>query len=117
MCARDTSPQRLDRFIEQFRGDFRRREQADWAAVYLPGLLRPGGRTTIANLARTVTLPTGLRVEDVAQALQHFINQSPWDEQKLWRRYQGWLAERLDSFDGVLVLEEFAFPKQGRHSV
>jgi SRSO17 transposase len=117
MCARDTSPQRLDRFTERFRGDFRRREQADWAAVYLQGLLRPGGRKTIENLARMVTLPAGLRVEDVAQAIQHFINQSPWDEQKLWRRYQRWLTERLSPFDGALVLEEFAFPKQGRHSV
>jgi SRSO17 transposase len=117
MHERDTSPQRLDRFLEPFRDAFRRREQADWAAVYLQGLLRPNGRKTIENLARTIALPDDLRVEDVAQALQHFINQSPWDERKLWRRQQSWLAERLDRFGGVLVLEEFAFPKQGRHSV
>jgi len=117
MGERDTSlPQRLEQFTRWFRCDFQRREQADWATVYLQGLLRPGGRKTIESLARTVTLPDGLRVEDVAQALQHFINQSPWDEQKLCQRYQRWLAERLDP-SGVFVLEEFAFLKQGRYSV
>jgi SRSO17 transposase len=110
-------PHKLEQFTSRFRGDFRRRDQAVWAAVYLQGLLRPGGRKTIESLSRTVTLPAGLRVEDIAQALQHFINQSPWDEQKLWRRYRRWLAERLDPAGGLFVLEEFAFRKQGRHSV
>jgi SRSO17 transposase len=118
MVERDASlPERLEHFFREFRQDFRRREQADWAAVYLQGLLHPSGRKTIESLARTVTLPADLRVEDVAQALQHFINQSPWDEQRLWRHYQRWLTQRLDPPGGVLVLEEFAFIKQGRHSV
>lgn len=118
MFAFDASlRQRLEQFTRGFRDDFRRREQAEWAAVYLQGLLQSGGRKTIENLARTVTLPDGPRVDDVSQALQHFINQSPWDEQKLRRRYQRWLAERLDLSGGVFVLEEFAFVKQGRHSV
>lgn len=118
MLECDTSlPHRLEQFTSRFRDEFRRRDQAAWASVYLQGLLRRGGRKTIESLARTVTLPADLRVDDVAQALQHFINQSPWDEQKLWQRYRRWLAERLDPSDGLFVLEEFAFRKQGRHSV
>jgi SRSO17 transposase len=108
---------RLEQFIHQFRADFRRREQAEWAAVYLQGLLRMGGRKTIENLARRVTLPDRLQVEDVSQALQHFINQSPWDEQKIYRRYHGWLAERFGEPGGLFVLDELVFVKQGRHSV
>jgi SRSO17 transposase len=118
MTERDVSlPQRLEAFLRSFRSDFRRREQADWAAVYVQGLLHPGGRKTIESLARTVTLPAGLRVEDVTQALLQFINQSPWDEQKLWRRYHRRLAEGLEPASGLFVLDEFAFHKQGRHSV
>jgi SRSO17 transposase len=83
----------------------------------LQGLLQTEGRKTIENLARAVSLPDSLRVEDVAQALQHFINQSPWDDQRISRRYQGWLAERLNAMPGVLVVDEFVFVKQGRHSV
>ncbi len=109
--------QRLEQFTRDFRTDFRRREQAEWAAVYLQGLLQTAGRKTIENLARTVALPDNLRVEDVAQALQHFINQSPWDEQKIYRRYHRLLGEGLEPADGIFVVDEFAFVKQGRHSV
>lgn len=108
--------QQMEQLIHLFRACFRRREQAEWAAVYLLGLQRPGGRKTIENLARNVTLPEGLRVDDVAQALQHFINQSPWDAKKLQQHYYGLLREQLGP-DGLLVLDELAFVKQGRHSV
>ena len=110
-------PQQVGYFLQPFRDAFHRREQAEWAAVYLQGLLQPGGRKSIENLARTLTLPDSQRVEDVAQALQHFINQSPWDEQKIYRRYHRLLAERRASVGGVFVFDEFAFIKQGRHSV
>src|SRR5262249_213327 len=118
MIERDTTRvQRLELFTRRFRADFRRREQAEWAAVYLQGLLQTEGRKTIENLARFITLPDHLQVEDVAQALQHFINQSPWDEQKIYQRYHRLLTERLGSINGTFVLEELAFVKQGRHSV
>lgn len=118
MFERDgTLIQRLEQWTQAFRADFRRREQAAWAAVYLQGLLRTGGRKTVENLARTVSLPPTLRADDVAQALQHFISQSPWDERKICARYQHWLAKRLASVCGVFVLDELSFVKQGRHSV
>src|SRR5918912_3480482 len=117
MCEPDAPlPERLEAFVGWFRDDFRRQDQARWAAVYLQGLLRPGGRKNVEGLARAVTLPPGLEVEDVTQALQHFVNQSPWDEDRLRHRYQSLLARRL-SADGLLVVTEMAFAKQGRHSV
>src|SRR5579871_4172935 len=118
MIEHDPSlPGRLEQFLHRFRDAFRRREQLRWAAVYMQGLLQKGGRKTIEHLARAVPRPPRQCSEDVAQALQHFINQSPWEEEKLWRDYQRWRAGELDSTDGLFVLDEFAFPKQGRHSV
>ncbi|HTU20493.1 MAG TPA: transposase [Gemmataceae bacterium] len=117
MLERNTAlKQRLEQLTHLFRACFRRREQAEWAAVYLQGLLQPGTRKTIANLCRSVTPPHGMQVDDVVQALQHFLNQSPWDEQKLQRHYYALLNERLGP-GGLLVLDELAFVKQGRHSV
>ena len=109
--------QGLDDYVALFHDAFRRREQARWAAVYLRGLLQPGGRKTIGGIARLVAPLPDIRVEDAAQALQHFVNQSPWDEAKAWRRYRNLMAERLAGPDGVFVLDELAFVKQGRHSV
>jgi SRSO17 transposase len=116
MCNGAVTPETLEDYLGLFRGEFRRRDQAQWAAVYLQGLLRPGGRKNVESLARSVTLPDGLLVEDVAQALQHFINQSPWDEGRLWRRYQALRAQEAPG-DGLFVFEEMGFVKQGRHSV
>ena len=62
-------------------------------------------------------LPPDLEVEDTAQALQNFVNQSPWDEAGVWRLYRRLMAERLAEPDGVFVLDDPAFVKQGRHSV
>jgi SRSO17 transposase len=110
----------LDDYLGLFRDVFRRRDQARWAAVYLQGLLCATGRKSIENLAGSVVLPPDLGVTDVSQALQNFINQSPWDEQQLWRRYRSLVTERLTPAarrDGVLVIQDVAFPKQGRHSV
>jgi SRSO17 transposase len=116
MPSRDAAwLQRLDEFMERFRADFRRREQWRWAGVYVQGLLQPGARKTIGCLARRVALPAELSVEDATQALQHFVNQSPWDEGRVWRRCRALLAERLGG--GTVVLDELAFVKQGRHSV
>jgi SRSO17 transposase len=110
--------QRLDDFAERFREDFRRRDQARWAAVYLQGLLLPPGeRKTIGTMARRVVLPPDLVVEDVAQALQNFVNQSPWDERLIARRCRARLAEAFADPEGAFVVDELAVPKQGRHSV
>jgi SRSO17 transposase len=110
--------QRLDDFAEHFREDFRRRDQARWAAVYLQGLLlAPGERKTIGPMARRVVLPPDLVVEDVAQALQNFVNQSPWDERLAGRRCRSRLAETFADPGGAFVVDELAVPKQGRHSV
>ncbi len=108
-------PARLEDYAALFRPDFRRRDQARWAAVYLRGLLRPGPRKTIETIARAAG-PPRRPVEDPTQALQNFINQSPWDEQKLLRRYRAMVARRAGSA-GVVVVSDVAFPKQGRQSV
>jgi SRSO17 transposase len=103
----------LDAYVGLFRGEFRRSDQARWAGVYLQGLLLAGGRKNVETLAGTVVLPPGLAADDVAQALQNFVNRSPWDEQRLARRYRALLA----GAPGRFHVEDLTFPKQGRHSV
>jgi SRSO17 transposase len=113
MTQPDPSPARLAACLENYRDGFRRRDQARWAAVYVRGLLCASGRKNVENLARATA--DGQGVEDVAQALGHFVNHSPWDETLLWRRH----AERTAALGGeaVFVLEELALLQQGRHSV
>jgi SRSO17 transposase len=109
--------ERLDDYVDLFREDFRRRDQIRWVSVYLQGLLLEGEVKTIGAMARLVLLPPELIVEDVAQALQNFVNQSPWDERKLWRRHRQMNRSTDAEADGLFFLEDLAFVKNGRHSV
>jgi SRSO17 transposase len=108
---------RLQDYLDQFRSAFRRKDQARWAAVYCQGLLLDVPRKNVETLARHVVLPAGLGVEDVTQALHNFLSHSPWDERVLARRCRERLAHRLGQPDGVFLLDEITFPKQGAHSV
>jgi SRSO17 transposase len=107
----------LHAYADLFRPDFRRRDQAAWAGAYLHGLLLDAGRKNIESIARRVPVPAGLAVVDPVQALQNFINQSPWDERKLLRRYRALLSDRWGDPGGVFVVGDVAIPKQGRRSV
>ena len=79
---------RLDSYADRFRDDFNRPRQAQYSGVYLQGLILDGERKSIEPLSRKVTLPPGLAVADLDQALQQFVDQSTWDEQAVWKRYR-----------------------------
>jgi SRSO17 transposase len=107
----------LAEYLEQFRAGFRRRDQAQWASVYLHGLLLAGGRKSVETLSRRLASLVRRPAKDIAQALQNFISTSPWDEELLWWRQRSLLARRFAGSEAVLVIDDVVFPKQGIHSV
>src|SRR3954466_12993848 len=108
---------RLGAYAARFRDDFNRPRQAQYSGVYLQGLILDGERKSIEPLSRKVTLPPGLHVKDLDQALQQFVGQSTWDEQAVWRRYRSAMAETFASPRGIFVIDDTSFPKQGKMSV
>jgi SRSO17 transposase len=116
----ELAPEVLDRlkgYADRFRDDFNRPRQAQYSGVYLQGLILDGERKSIEPMARKVTLPAGLAVADLDQALQQFIGQSTWDEQAVWKRYRSVMAETFASPAGIFVIDDTSFPKQGKLSV
>src|SRR5215213_11793999 len=102
-------PAALDRlrdYAAVFTADFPQAKPARWAGVYLQGLLTDGDRKSIEPLSRRVTLPEGLASKDPEQALQQFINQSPWDHEAVLRRYRAHLATTFASPDAVFVIDD-----------
>ena len=100
----------FEAWLTPFLTCFRRQAQRRWAPVYLQGLLGPGERKSIEPMAARVA------PGDVQQ-LHHFISTSPWStaplEAELVRA-----AERLvGGPEAVLVIDDTALVKQGRHSV
>ncbi len=108
--------QKIERFrlkLEAFLADvvlpMGRKERRDHAEEYLRGLLMDGERKSIEPMASR--MPDG----DV-QALQQFVNQSPWSSQKV----RASLARKVeDEFvpEAYWLMDEVSFPKQGQHSV
>jgi SRSO17 transposase len=107
---------RLAAFAEDLFASIPRKDQRRWGQSYLRGLLLDGKRKSIqpmaARLARGDPAADAYAVE---QALQQFVNQSPWDPVPVRRR----LAERMTTAIGpaAWVIDDTAFPKFGRHSV
>ena len=100
--------EQLQNYVEEFAAEFGRSERRHWCGKYLEGLLREGERKSIEPLAT--------RVGGDDQALQQFVNQSPWDHDAVMFRLRA-LMRRRATEGGVLVLDDTSLPKQGRHSV
>src|SRR4051795_8713606 len=94
---------RLRDYAARFAADFPHARPALWASVYLQGLLLDGERKSVEPLSRRVTLPEGLAVQDPDQALQQFVNQSPWDQAAVLKRYRSELASTFHSPAGIFV--------------
>jgi SRSO17 transposase len=100
----------LEHWLGPFLARLGRKAQRRWAPFYLKGLLLPGERKSIEPMAGRVA-------PGDTQQLHHFVSASPWAtaplEEELVRA-----ADRLvGSPDAVLVIDDTALVKQGRHSV
>ncbi|MFE7520427.1 IS701 family transposase [Streptomyces halstedii] len=97
----------LAEFVGDVFGSLPRRDQRRWGACYLRGLMLDGRRKSIQPMAER--LPDGNM-----QALQQFVNQSPWDPLPVRQR----IARRLSDavMPEVWVIDDVSFPKCGRAS-
>ena len=117
MDARSLTKLRTDlaSFLDDVVGTLGNARRRRWCETYLRGVLLDGPRKSIEPMAnRLRKIDHGS--EDYEQALQQFINQSPWDEQAVLDGLQAWIGRRLGT-DGLLILDDTGFPKQGTHSV
>ena len=104
----------FDAYTEHFQHVFARADQFSRFRVYLRGLLDGGERKNVGGIAAR-SIDSG--EADVAQALQHFISQSPWDSGRLLASYRRRLGDRLADPGAVWVVHDGVIPKRGLHSV
>jgi SRSO17 transposase len=94
---------------------FGNRTRRCWAEVYLRGLLLDGQRKSIAPLAERLQA-IDASSQDYEQALQQFVNQSPWPDRPLRDRLTRHVLGAA-GVGGSVILDDTGFPKQGTHSV
>lgn len=89
---------------------FLRREQEQWALIYVEGLLHPDLRKSVEPLA--LSLEGGN-----VRPMQRFIGKGAWEDEPILGKHRELVAESLGAADGVLIVDGTDFPKKGRHSV
>jgi len=107
---------RLVAFTEDLFASIPRTDQRRWGQTYLRGLLLDGRRKSVQPMAtRLARGDPAADADALEQALQQFVNQSPWDPVPVRRR----LAQRMTAAIGpaAWVIDDTGFPKFGRHSV
>lgn len=98
-------------FHAQFAPLFGRDETQVHSEQYLRGLfVQHADRRNAENLAEAIagTSP---------RALQRFVTNAPWEDARVLTRLQRVVGAQLSAPDGVWVLDDSGFPKQGTHSV
>jgi len=100
---------KLEAFLADVVLPMGRKERRGHAEEYVRGLLMDGERKSIEPMAQR--LPDG-----DAQALQQFVNQSPWSSVQV----RASLARKVEPEfipEAYWLIDEVSFPKQGKHSV
>ncbi len=92
---------------------FQRREQREWSAKYLHGLLLELPRKSIEPMV--LALQGANR--NAVRAMQQFLSEGAWDDDAILRRHWQEVDADLGHAEGVLTLDGSDFPKQGSESV
>lgn len=93
----------------EFADLYYRVEQAHWGHMYLQGLMAPIESKAIQPMA--MALAGG----DI-QAMQQFVGQGRWQDEKLLKKHWQLVNETLGEADGVWIVDGSGFPKKGKHS-
>lgn len=113
-------PQDVERLVDELQAYhaiysplFQRREQRQWSADYLRGLLLDIERKSIEPMV------LALHGADwnAIRAMQQFISEGAWEDQKVLKRHWREVDWTLGDEDGVLTLDGSDFLKQGKESV
>ena len=98
-------------FHQEFAPLFGRTEARERSEQYLRGLLvQQTDRRNAENLAEVIVGAT-------PRALQRFLTEAPWDDELVIDRLQRYVGQRLHQPDGVFILDDTGFAKQGQQSV
>jgi SRSO17 transposase len=104
-------------YHQHFAPLFYRREQREWAEIYVRGLLTADVPRKDVEAMALRLLGVGPHAERQVRALQHFIGEGKWDDDAILAEHQRLVNnETLGEEDGVLIVDGSDFPKHGEHS-
>jgi len=99
-----------DELLEQIRDSYTTKKGWETAKKYMLGLMSGAERKNGWQLSEQLGESTPYR-------LQQFLYRGSWDADRVRDSLRGYLCEHLGEPNGVLVVDETGFLKQGKHSV
>jgi len=100
----------LRRWLAPFLGPLGHKARRNMCPLYVAGLIGPGDRKSVQPMASRTA------AADYDQ-LHHFVGAGVWDEAPLERELLGQADRLVGGPDAVLVIDDTALPKKGKHSV
>lgn len=100
----------LKGFHENFSDCFQRTESRDNFYRYMSGQL--------CHLERKSIEPIAFAIEGgKVRAMQRFVSDAPWDEDKIMSRYRSLVNDDIGHPDGAVIFDESGFAKKGNDSI
>jgi SRSO17 transposase len=100
----------LSGFHDQFADCFQRSESREHFYKYMAG--------QFSSLERKSIEPIALAVKDGnVRAMQRFVSDAPWDDERMIVRYRSLVNDDLGSPDGAVIFDESGFAKKGQDSI
>ena len=100
----------LDGFHSYFHDCFKRSESREHFLKYMSG--------QFSELERKSIEPIALNIKGGnVRAMQRFVSDAPWDDDKIMSKYRNLAASDFGSPDGALIFDESGFAKKGKESI
>ncbi len=100
----------LSCFHSEFHDYFKRNESREHFLNYMSG--------QFSELERKSIEPIALNVKGGnVRAMQRFVSDAPWEDDKIMVKYRNLVASDLQSPDGALIFDESGFAKKGNESI
>jgi SRSO17 transposase len=111
-----TGEERFAAYLDAIAAVVGHSRRAAAARAYCTGLLLPGERKSIEPMAARLAPE---RVQATHQALHHVVAQAEWDDASLLRAVREQVLPAIERHGPVRywIVDDTAFPKQGKHSV
>src|SRR5262245_4981138 len=100
----------LGRWLKPFLDRLGHKARRRMCPLYVSGLIGPGDRKSIAPMAKRLAL-------GACDPLHHFIAAGVWDARPVEAELLIQANRLVGGEDAVLVIDDTAIPKKGRHSV
>lgn len=99
----------IEEYMTPFLRYFHRSESEELARCYVVGLLMEGERKSVE--------PMSEKVNASERSMQRLLTEVKWDEQGVIQEYRHAMLTETSDPQGILAVDDTAFPKKGRESV